>query len=80
MAAVDDALSKHASYHLNKMERGFRDLLEEAGALPKQAQELAAVLMLFNQGIRVSSRRRLTDAQHLQSIDTTFRLIRIALA
>ena len=80
MAAVDDALSKHASYHLNKLERGFRDLLEEAGALPKQAQELAAVLMLFNQGIRVSSRRRLTDAQHLQSIDTTFRLIRIALA
>lgn len=80
MAAVDDALSKHASYHLNKLERGFRDLLEEAGALPQQAQELAAVLMLFNEGIRVSSRRRLPDAQHLQPIAATFRLIRSAVA
>ena len=80
MAAVDDALSKRASHHLNKMELVFRDLLKEAGASPQQAQELAAMLMLFNEGIRVSSRRRLTDAQHLQTIDITFRLIRSALA
>ena len=79
MAGVDDDLSKRASHHLNKMELDFRDLLEEAGALPQQAQELAAILMLFNEGIRVSSRRRLTDEQHLQTIDTTFRLIRSAL-
>ena len=62
------------------MELGFRELLEEAGASPLKAQELAAMLMLFNEGVRVSSRRRLPDAQHLQTIDTTFRLIRSALA
>ena len=80
MAGVDDEQSERASRHLNKMELVFRDLLKEAGASPQQAQELAAMLMLFNEGIRVSSRRRLTDAQHLQTIDTTFRLIRSALA
>ena len=80
MSGVDDELSEHASHHLNTMELTFRDLLEEAGALPLQAQELAAMLMLFNEGIRVSSRRRLPDQQHLQTIDTTFRLIRSALA
>jgi hypothetical protein len=36
--------------------------------------------MLFNEGIRVSSRRRLPEAQHLQSIVVTFRLIRSAIA
>lgn len=80
MSGVDDELSEHASHHLNTMELSFRDLLEEAGALPLQAQELAAMLMLFNEGIRVSSRRRLPDKQHLQTIDTTFRLIRSVLA
>jgi hypothetical protein len=38
------------------------------------------MLMLFNEGIRVSSRRRLPDVQHLQPIATTFRLIRSAIA
>jgi TetR/AcrR family transcriptional repressor of nem operon len=80
MAGVDDELSERASHHLNTMELGFKNLLKEAAASPQQAQELAAMLMLFNEGIRVSSRRRLTDAQHLQTIDTTFRLIRSALA
>lgn len=80
MAGVDDELSERASHHLNVMELVFRDLLKEAGALPQQAQQLAAMLMLFNEGLRVSSRRPLTDAQHLQTIDTTFRLIRSALA
>lgn len=38
--------------------------------------DLAAMLMLFNEGIRVSSRRRLPDGQYLQPIGTTFRPIR----
>jgi hypothetical protein len=38
------------------------------------------MLMLFNEGIRVSSRRRLPEAQHLQPIATTFRLVRRAIA
>ena len=80
MAGVDDELLERSSHHLNRMELGFRELLEEAGASPLKAQELAAMLMLFNEGVRVSSRRRLPDAQHLQTIDTTFRLIRSALA
>ena len=80
MAGVDDELSKRSSHHLDKMERVFQDFLEDAGASPAQAQELAAMLMLFNEGIRVSSRRRLPEKQHLKTIDTTFRLIRSALA
>ena len=79
MAGVDDELSERASQHLDQMECVFRNFLEDAGASPQQAQELAAMLMLFNEGIRVSSRRRLPDKQHLQTIDTTFRLIRSAL-
>jgi hypothetical protein len=38
------------------------------------------MLMLFNEGVRVSSRRRLPEAQHLQPIATAFRLIRSAVA
>lgn len=79
MSGVDDDLAEHAGQHLNKMELGFKEFLEDAGALPPQAQELAAMLMLFNEGLRVSSRRRLPDKQHLQTINTTFRLIRSAL-
>ena len=79
MSGVDDDLAEHAGQHLNKMELGIKEFLEDAGALPPQAQELAAMLMLFNEGLRVSSRRRLPDKQHLQTINTTFRLIRSAL-
>jgi TetR/AcrR family transcriptional regulator, transcriptional repressor for nem operon len=80
MAGVDDELTAHASDHLAQMQRVFRACLQDAGAAPDRAEELAAMLMLFNEGIRVSSRRRLPDAQHLQSIHTTFRLVRSAIA
>lgn len=80
MAGVDDELAARASDHLGEMQRVFRACLQEAGAAPAQAAELAALLMLVNEGIRVSSRRRLPDAQHLQPIATTFRLIRSAIA
>lgn len=80
MAGVDDELVAHASGHLSEMQGVFRDCLQDAGASGAQAEELAAMLMLFNEGIRVSSRRRLPDAQHQQAIDTIFRLIRSALA
>ena len=79
-AGVDDELSSHASRHLSDMQRFFQACLQDAGASPAQAEELAAMLMLMNEGIRVSSRRRLPDAQHLQPIATTFRLIRSAIA
>ena len=80
MAGVDDDLSSRASRHLSDMQRVFQACLQDAGATPAQAEELAAMLMLLNEGIRVSSRRRLPDAEHLRSIATTFRLIRSAIA
>jgi TetR/AcrR family transcriptional regulator, transcriptional repressor for nem operon len=80
MAGVDDELGARASRHLGEMQRVFQACLQDAGASPARAEELAAMLMLFNEGIRVSSRRRLPDAQHLQPIATTFGLVRSALA
>lgn len=80
MADVDDELAARASHHLGEMQRIFQACLQDAGAAAERAEELAAMLMLFNEGIRVSSRRRLPDAQHLQPIAATFRLIRSAIA
>ena len=79
MAGVDEELAARASHHLGAMQCVFQACLRDAGATPARAEELAAMLMLFNEGIRVSSRRRLPEAQHLQPIATTFRLIRSAL-
>ena len=80
MAGVDDDLAARASRHVEEMQRVFQACLQDAGAAPARAEELAAMLMLFNEGIRVSGRRRLPDAQHLQPIATTFRLVRSAMA
>lgn len=80
MAGVDDELAARASDHLAQMQHAFRACLQDAGAEPAQAEDLAAMLMLFNEGIRVSSRRRLPEAQHLRSIHMTFRLVRGAIA
>lgn len=80
MAGVDDELAERASRHLGEMQRVFQACLRDAGAKAARAEELAAMLMLVNEGIRVSSRRRLPDAQHLQPITTTFELIRRAVA
>jgi len=80
MSGVDDELATRASTHMADMERSFQDSLQDAGATSAQAEKMAAMLMLFNEGIRVSSRRRLPEAQQLQSISTTFGLVRSALA
>ncbi|MEY4267677.1 MAG: hypothetical protein RIS90_2212 [Pseudomonadota bacterium] len=80
MADVDDGLAARASHHLGEMQQVFQACLLDAGATPARAEELAAMLMLFNEGIRVSSRRHLPEAQHLQPIATTFRLVRSAIA
>ena len=80
MAGVDDELAARASRHLCEMQNFFEACLRDAGAAPERAEELAAMLMLFNEGIRVSSRRRLPDTQHLRPIATTFGLLRDAIA
>ena len=80
MAGVDDELAERASGHLDEMQHVFQTCLQEAGAEAARAEELAAMLMLVNEGIRVSSRRQLSDAQHLRPITATFGLIRSAVA
>ena len=80
MAGVDEELSGRASNHLRKLQLRFQACLQEAGAAPARAEELAALLMLVNEGIRVSSRHHVIDAQYLQPIATTFRLIRSSIA
>ena len=80
MAGVDEDIVAHASNHLTFLQRYFESCLRDAGAGPAQAEELAAMLMLFNEGIRVSSRRRLPQAEQRQTIAATFRLIRSAIA
>ena len=66
MAGVDDELAQRASRHLGEVQRIFQECLQEAGAGGPSREELAAMLMLVNEGIRVSSRRQLPDAQHLR--------------
>ena len=79
MADVDPELSSRASGHLSAMQDVFETYLREAGADPASARELGAMLTLLNEGIRVSSRRRLTDEQRRQPVATAFRLIRNAI-
>ena len=78
MAGVDDELAARASGHLAEMQGAFELCLRDAGCSAAKAAELGAMLMLFNEGLRVSSRRRLPAQQQLQSIETTFRLLRNA--
>jgi hypothetical protein len=76
MAGVDDELSAHASRHLSRIEQQFDATLRDAGCTPQQAHELAQMLMLLNEGVRVASRRRLSVQAQLDPIDATFRLLR----
>ena len=75
MAGVDDDIVARASNHLTGLQRYFESCLRDAGATAAQAEELAAMLMLFNEGIRVSSRRRLPQGQQRETVAATFRLI-----
>jgi len=80
MAGVDDQLAAHASRHLDQVQRLFRTFLQHAGAAPALAEDLAALLMLVNEGVRVSSRRPLPVAERMQPIAAMFRLVRNAVA
>jgi TetR/AcrR family transcriptional repressor of nem operon len=75
LAGVDDDLSAQASGLLDDMQAEFERCLLDAGLTPKRATEFASFLMLFNEGIRVSSRRKVSREQQLSDIETTFRLI-----
>ena len=75
LAGVDDDLSARASGLLAEVQAEFERCFRDAGVAPKRASELASFLMLFNEGIRVSSRRRVARNQQLSDIETTFRMI-----
>lgn len=76
MAGVDDDLADRASRHLADIQNLFEQFLRQAGCVPDKARELAAMLMLLNEGVRVASRRRLGGREQLEPITTTFHLLR----
>lgn len=80
MAGVDDGLAAHASRHLDRVQHAFQASLRTAGAPPALADDLAAMLMLVNEGVRVSSRRAAPDARSSPAIAAIFRLVRSAIA
>ena len=75
MAGVDEDLVSRANKHLLDMEASFAACLRAAGCAAPRAAELAAMLTLVNEGVRVSNRRRMSAAQQLAPIRTTFDLI-----
>ncbi|MBL8773628.1 MAG: TetR/AcrR family transcriptional regulator [Phenylobacterium sp.] len=79
MSGVDDDLAAHAGRHLDRVQDAFRAGLEHAGAAPALAQDLAAMLMLVNEGVRVSSRRASPQAAPPPAIAAIFRLVRNAI-
>ncbi|TAL98091.1 MAG: TetR/AcrR family transcriptional regulator [Rhodanobacter sp.] len=80
MADVDDELSARASAYLDAVKAEFEGCLLDARCASAHAAELADLLMLLNEGVRVSSRRNLAPDQITAAIETTFRLIRSDLA
>ena len=80
LADVDAELSVRASKHLAEVQIIFEECLLDAGCTAAQASEMAALLMLVNEGVRVSNRRKLTPQQQRAPIETTFRLLRSAIA
>ena len=79
MADVDDDLSAHAAARLAQVQAGFEDCLRDAGSPAAQAAELAAFLMLVNQGLRVSSRRAQPLQARRDQVATTFRVLNAAI-
>lgn len=80
MSGVDDDLGARASACLAAMQTEFERCLVDAGFPPARTADLASFLMLFNEGLRVSSRRKVSRERQLSDIDTTFHLIERELA
>lgn len=75
-AILLDAMRERASRHLSDVQALFESGLARAGFAPQRARELAALLMVFNEGVRVSSRRRLPVPAQREPIEAAFRMIR----
>jgi TetR/AcrR family transcriptional repressor of nem operon len=78
LAEVDPELSARASGHLAEMQEVFEECLSDAGCNAAKAAELAALLMVVNEGVRVSNRRKLPLSQQRAPIETAFRLLKYA--
>jgi hypothetical protein len=76
LAGVDDDASDRASRHLGDIQRLFEQSLRDAGCATDRAGELAAMLMLLNEGVRVACRRLLTIREQRDPIATAFRMLR----
>lgn len=80
LADVDEELSALATEELARVERVFEACFEKAqqtGAYPgeRSASDLAAHVMLLNQGLRVASRKRVSRRTLKSQIDTGLSLL-----
>ncbi len=75
MAGADPNLSQRASGHLSQVQARFETNLIEGGCEPAAAADLAALLMLLLEGLRVSSRRALPGDVQREQIRTAFRIL-----
>ena len=85
LAEVDPALRALASDELAAIERGFESCFEAAqaaGVYPRDRspRDLAAHVMLINQGLRVASRERVPRKELGRRIDTALSLMGIPAA
>ena len=83
LAGVEPALSAQASAALRGIEAEFTrcfELAQAAGEYPRQRdpRELASVVMLLNQGLRVASRRGSSKKELNQQLQTALSMLQIA--
>jgi len=80
LADVDDELSALAAHELGRIETVFEACFEQAqraGQYPttRSASDLAAHVMVLNQGIRVASRKRVPRKELKRHVDTALSLL-----
>lgn len=83
LADVDEELSSLATHELARVEAAFRDCFaaaQSAGEYPTHlsAADLAAHMMIVNQGLRIASRKRVPRRELKQHIDTALSLLDLA--
>lgn len=85
LADVDPALSQLADRRLGEIERSFAHCFRESqasGLYPtdRTPEDLAACVMVINQGLRVASRKRMPRAELRRTVDTALNLLGLAAA
>ena len=85
LAEVDPALSQLAADKLGEVETDLAECFREAqsaGDFPagKKAEDLAACVMVINQGLRVASRKKTSRRELRRAVDTSLSLLGLAAA